>query len=89
MMQIESQFNQLRLHGMNRTWQALLETKRHVDLSLGEGLEILLQGEQQDRENKRFERLQKNARFRYQASIGYTGHIVPPVPAMLCHLKQV
>ena len=69
MMQIESQFNQLRLHGMNRTWQALLETKRHFDLSLIEGLEILLQAEQQDRENKRFERLQKNARFRYQASI--------------------
>ena len=69
MMQIESQFNQLRLHGMNRTWQALFETKRHFDLSLIEGLEILLQAEQQDRENKRFERLQKNARFRYQASI--------------------
>lgn len=69
MMQIESQFNQLRLHGMSRTWQALLETKRHFELSLIEGLEILLQAEQQDRENKRFERLQKNARFRYQASI--------------------
>ncbi len=69
MMQIESQFNQLRLHGMSRTWQALQETKRHFDLSLSEGLEILLQSEQQDRENKRFERLQKNARFRYQASI--------------------
>ena len=69
MMQIESQFNQLRLHGMNRTWQALQETKRHFELSLSEGLEILLQAEQQDRENKRFERLQKNARFRYQSSI--------------------
>ena len=51
MMQIESQFNQLRLHGMSRTWQALLETKRHFELSLSEGLEILLQAEQQDREN--------------------------------------
>lgn len=69
MMQIESQFNQLRLHGMSRTWQALQETKRHFELSLSEGLEILLQAEQQDRENKRFERLQKNARFRYQSSI--------------------
>lgn len=69
MKQIEPQFNQLRLHGMSRTWQALLETKRHFELSLSEGLEILLQAEQQDRENKRFERLQKNAHFRYQASI--------------------
>ena len=69
MKKIESQFNQLRLYGMNRTWQALLETRRHTELSLSEGLEILLQAEQQEREQKRFERLQKNARFRYQASI--------------------
>lgn len=69
MMQIETQFKQLRLHGMNRTWMALQETRRHHELSLSEGLEILLQAEQQEREQKRFERLEKNARFRYQASI--------------------
>ena len=69
MMQIESQLNHLRLHGMSRSWQALLETRRHHELSLSEGLELLLQAEQQDRGNKRFERLQKSARFRYQASI--------------------
>lgn len=69
MMQIETQFKQLRLQGMNRTWMALQETRRHHELSLSEGLEILLQAEQQDREQRRFERLEKNARFRYQASI--------------------
>lgn len=69
MMQIETQFSQLRLSGMKHTWQALIETKRHIDLTLTEGLEILLQAEQQEREQRRFERLQKNARFRYQASI--------------------
>lgn len=69
MMQIETQFSQLRLSGMKHTWQALTETKRHIDLTLTEGLEILLQAEQQEREQRRFERLQKNARFRYQASI--------------------
>lgn len=69
MMQIETQFGQLRLHGMNRSWKSLLETRRQSELSLEEGLEILLQAEQQDRENRRFDRLQKNARFRYQASI--------------------
>lgn len=68
-MQIETQFGQLRLHGMDRSWKALLETRRQNELSLEEGLEILLQAELQDRENRRFERLQKNARFRYQASI--------------------
>ena len=68
-MQIGSQLNHLRLHGMSRTWQALVETRRHHELSLSEGMEILLQAEEQERGNKRFERLQKNARFRYQASV--------------------
>ena len=69
MMQIESQLNHLRLHGMSRTWQALLETRRQHELSLSEGLELLLQAEEQERTNSRFERLRKNARFRYQASV--------------------
>jgi len=69
MMQIESQLNRLRLHGMSRTWQALLETRRQHELSLSEGLELLLQAEEQERTNSRFERLRKNARFRYQASV--------------------
>jgi DNA replication protein DnaC len=69
MMQIETHFGQLRLHGMNRSWKALLETRRQSELSLEEGLQILLQAEIQDRDNRRFDRLQKNARFRYQASI--------------------
>jgi DNA replication protein DnaC len=69
MMQIETHFGQLRLHGMNRSWKALLETRRQSELSLQEGLEILLQAELQERENRRFDRLQKHARFRYQASV--------------------
>jgi DNA replication protein DnaC len=69
MMQIESQLSRLRLHGMSRTWQSLLETRRQNELSLGEGLEILLQAEEQERTNSRFERLNKNAKFRYQASV--------------------
>ena len=69
MMQIESQLSRLRLHGMSRTWQALLETRRQHELSLCDGLELLLQAEEQERTNNRFERLRKNARFRYQSSI--------------------
>lgn len=69
MNQIETQLNRLKLHGMSRSWQALLETRRSHELSLSEGLELLLQAEDQDRSDRRFERLQKNARFRYQASI--------------------
>lgn len=69
MKQIETQLGQLRLHGMNQSWKAMLETRQHTQLSLEDGLEVLLQAEQQERENRRFDRLQKTARFRYQASI--------------------
>ncbi|MBW3545311.1 MAG: IS21-like element helper ATPase IstB [Bacteroidetes bacterium] len=66
---IETQLNSLRLYGMSRHWQGLLETRRSHELSLTEGLQLLLQAEDDYRSDKRFERLQKNARFRYQASI--------------------
>lgn len=68
-MNIETQLKQLRLHGMGRSWQALLETRRHHELSFTEGMEVLLQAEEDDRGDKRFERLQKNANFRYRASV--------------------
>lgn len=68
-MDIQTQLNNLRLNGMSRSWQSLLETKKHHELSLSEGLELLLQAEEEERTNRRFERLRKNARFRYQASI--------------------
>jgi DNA replication protein DnaC len=69
MIKLELQLKELRLHGMGQCWQSLVETRRHHELSLDEGLELLLQSEQQHRINSRFERLRKNARFRYQASI--------------------
>ena len=68
-MNIEQELTKLRLHGMQQTWQSLQETRRTNDLSFSEGLEILLQAEKLDRENRRFERLKKAAKFRYQASI--------------------
>ena len=68
-MNIETQLRQLRLHGMSRSWTALMETRKHHELSFAEGMEVLLQAEEDDRSGKRFERLQKNAHFRYQASV--------------------
>jgi len=66
---IEKQLSQLRLHGFKSSWNALIETKRLGELSLSEGLEMLLQAEIQDRDNRRFDRLRKTAMFRYQSSI--------------------
>ena len=56
-MNIETQLRQLRLHGMGRSWQALMETRKHHELSFTEGIELLLQAEEDDRNDKRFERL--------------------------------
>lgn len=66
---IENQLSQLRLRGMHSRWNAMVETRQHHELSLGEGLEVLLQAEAQERTHRRFERLKKNAQFRYQATV--------------------
>ena len=68
-MKLATQLKELRLHGMTQCWQSLVETRRHHELTMEEGLELLLQAELQQRTNNRFERLRKTARFRYQASI--------------------
>jgi len=68
-MDILSQLKELRLHGMGRSWKVLSESRKHHELTFTEGMELLLQTELTDRDNKRFERLRLNAHFRYQASI--------------------
>ena len=66
---IENQLSQLRLRGMHSRWNAMVEIRQHHELSLGEGLEVLLQAEAEERTHRRFERLKKNAQFRYQATV--------------------
>lgn len=68
-MKLATQLKELRLHGMTQCWQSLVETRRLHELTMEEGLELLLQAELQQRTNNRFDRLRKTARFRYQASI--------------------
>lgn len=69
MNQIETQMNKLRLHGMIRSWAAMQGTRQLHELSLMEGMEMLLQAEEQERDNRRFKRLEHNAGFRYKSSI--------------------
>ncbi len=69
MTQIQTKLTQLRLKGMLRTWEALAETRSIQELSFTDGIEMLLQAEEDERRNSRFERLLRNAKFRYQASI--------------------
>lgn len=67
--QIETQLANLKLNGMSKTWTALKETRKSQSLSLSEGLELLLQAEEQERDNRRFRRLESNAGFRYKATL--------------------
>jgi DNA replication protein DnaC len=69
MVHIESKLKQLRLKGMLRGWEAVAETRRIHELSFSDGMEILLQAEEDERRNNRFDRLLKSARFRYQSSL--------------------
>lgn len=69
MTNIENYLRQLRLMGMSSRWEALVETRQHHQLSLSDGLEMLLQSENEDRKNRRFERLKRTAKFRYSSSI--------------------
>lgn len=69
MNQIETQMSSLRLQGMLRTWTALKETRKLHELSLSDGMELLLHAEEEARTNRRFMRLDKQAGFRYKASL--------------------
>jgi len=71
---IEIGLKQLKLSGMSRIWQSLSETRRLHELSFTDGMQLLLQGEADQRSNRRFDRLLQNARFRYRASIAELGY---------------
>jgi len=66
---IKSKLLSLRLSGMAQQWQVLEETRRTAELFLCEGMELLLQAENDKRQESRYERLLKNAGFRYRASV--------------------
>lgn len=69
MNQIETQMNRLKLYGMAKAWTGIKESRKNQSLSLTEGLELLLQSEELEKDNRRFKRLEHNAQFRYQASL--------------------
>jgi DNA replication protein DnaC len=60
---------QLKLHGMYRAYETMLETRQHQTLTSEVLINSLLQSEWEERHNKRMIRLLKTARFRYQASV--------------------
>jgi DNA replication protein DnaC len=69
MNQIQTQMNRLKLYGMAKAWTALIESRKSQSLSLPQGLELLLQSEELEKDNRRFRRLEQNAQFRYKATL--------------------
>lgn len=69
MNEITNQLKSLRLPSMALCWESLLETRKHSELSLEDGLQLLLQAERDGRLASRNARLIRDAHFRYQASI--------------------
>lgn len=64
-----NQMSQMKFHGMLQTYQSLLESKHHHSLTNDELINMLIQAEWEDRENRKFNRHLRLARFRYRASI--------------------
>jgi len=72
MNQVLKHMNQLKLYGMSRSYQTLIETGKTGALTNEEALELLLQSEWEDRQQRKIDRHLRNARFRYQASVEQT-----------------
>lgn len=68
MNEIEKGLHKLKLPGMAACWTSLCETHRADKLSLRDGLQLLLQTEQDTRKTNRITRLLKEAAFPYPAS---------------------
>lgn len=69
MLNVEVQLTDLKLLGMARAYQSLSETRQLNELSLSDGLDLLLQAERDARIDRRYKRLKKNASFRYPAIV--------------------
>jgi DNA replication protein DnaC len=73
MEEIRASLTRLKLSGMASCLTTLEETRKTGSLSFTDGLKLLLQAEHDQRESNRYARLQKNASFRYRASIEELG----------------
>jgi DNA replication protein DnaC len=66
---IKQKMSQMKLYGMQQAYHTLLEQNQHHSLTNDETVNLLIQAEWEERENRKVNRFLKGARFRYQASI--------------------
>lgn len=60
---------QMKFLGMHQAYRTLLENNQYHTLGQDELIDLLIQAEWEDRENRRIRRLLRFAKFRYQASV--------------------
>ena len=63
------QMHKLRLFGMQHSFKGMLESKSCQQFTIDQLLATLVQAEWEEHENRKINRLLKNAKFRYQASL--------------------
>lgn len=66
---IKQDLMSLHLSGMADCWENVLETRKHQDVTLNEGLTLLIQAEIDRRAANKTARLIRQARFRYDATV--------------------
>jgi len=66
---------EMRLSGFSRVYREMQETGMNKDFTIDEVIAHLVQAEWDDRYNRRLDRLLKNAKFRYQASMEQVDYI--------------
>jgi DNA replication protein DnaC len=66
---IKQKMSQMKLYGMQQTYHTLLEGNQYHSLTNDEFINLLIQAEWEERENRKIDRYLKGAHFRYQASI--------------------
>ncbi len=64
-----NKMSSMKLHGMLRSYQTMLSSNQHHDMTPDELINILIQSEWEERENKKISRHLRLAKFRYGASI--------------------
>lgn len=60
---------QMKLLGMQRMFQTIVESNNHQNLTSDEFISMLVQSEWEDRESRKLQRRLSNARFRYPACV--------------------
>jgi DNA replication protein DnaC len=66
---IKQKMSQMKLYGMQQAYHTLLDQNQHHSLTNDEIVNLLIQAEWEERENRKVNRFLKGAHFRYHASI--------------------